>query len=276
MKTKDLKTNDFMDWYEDTFTASSHLAISIVTNVLEYARKNADKLDVVSFLSDVLPEVTKEEVARFISIKTINLPDGYKWVHNGDGSGHIESPYGKSYFSYERQANTRYVEYQKDAPFGPCGFFEEGFDAFMQFAESEIRKIVRENIKESIADDYYSNSVEFSSGYLDIPCKDFHMSLLDAVELYADLQLQLNGDYVLLVKDPVIEGKRLVSATVCDFTEVFSIDDRIDKKANITLLLIQALIQVNTKKDYQLVRLDKYESLFEGEIKNGELLDFIF
>ena len=47
------------------------------------------------------PELPETETVRTVQAET--LPKGWKWQHYDDGSGSLQSPDGKSYFSYDRQ-----------------------------------------------------------------------------------------------------------------------------------------------------------------------------
>jgi len=222
---------------------------------------------------------TEEEAKeRIKKLPKTNLPDGYKWEHYEDGSGSIIGPDNKSYFSYDRQPyhNVDGVEYKRDDKTS-WDVHWDGFASFKRFAEGKIRELTREDVKKSILEDYRKHDVEFSTAYMDIPFETY--SLLDAVELYAELQYIINKDYVFLVKDAVINDKKITGGTICSFETLFSVYDRIIGSCTLTEALkhAEALIEGST---YHLMRFDWISTDDYPEdgsiILDGEILDFLF
>lgn len=205
-----------------------------------------------------------------------NLPEGYKWNHYEDGSGSITGPDGKRYFAYDCQpyGNAAGIEYQMTDT-SAWSVFWDGFSAFKKFAEETLRSMERNTLKESIIADYEKESVEFSTGYLDIPANG--MSILDAVELYEELQYSLNGDYVYFIKK--LENDTISIGQICDFTKIFSVKDKGPEGCTITELL-QLAEKKAKEAEGELMRFDWVDTDGFKEdgsvIVNGEILDFLF
>lgn len=206
-----------------------------------------------------------------------NLPEGYKWNHYEDGSGSITGPDGRRYFAYDCQpyANAAGIEYQMTDT-SAWSVFWDGFSAFKKFAEEELRRQGRKELMESICNEYHKYSVEFSTSFLEIAAEG--LSLLDAVELYAQLQYVINKDYVYLVKDAVIEEGKIKEGTICSFDKVFSVKDKISGTT------IAELLEIAEKKAKEagmmLIRADWVDTDIYPEdgavITDGEIMDFLF
>lgn len=67
------------------------------------------------------------------------LPEGWHWTHYDDGSGHLESPVGTSFFSYDRApySSEGWIEYKENSS-ESWGIFYGGMDEFLQHAETVI------------------------------------------------------------------------------------------------------------------------------------------
>lgn len=75
-----------------------------------------------------------------------NFLSDWKWVMYPDGSGHLESPKGEGYFSYDKApyANVGWVEYQAEKGMG-WSVFEESFSEFQKYAEEYVlRNVLKE------------------------------------------------------------------------------------------------------------------------------------
>lgn len=272
MKTVKFMGGEFVEWFEETFRLDSHYYDVIVSHI-EYAKEHLSEEKIPGFLASVLPDVTEEEIAKFLKTEIVNLPAGYAWKHYEDGSGSIIGPNGTTYFSYDRQpyANVGAVEYKRDDNTS-WSVYWDGFATFKRFAESEIRSMERKILKKDIVDDYNRHDTEFSTSYLAFLSTQ---SLLDAVELYADLQYQLNHDYVYLVRK--IDDDDVSIGTICSFDTVFSSDEFIPGKTFAELLKIA---EGKAKEaGMMLLRFDWVDT--DGidsdgcTILNGELLDFL-
>jgi len=223
---------------------------------------------------------TEGEAKEYIKKLPIsNLPEGYKWQHFEDGSGSILGPDNKRYFRYDRQpyANVDGVEYKRDDS-DSWSVFWDGFSDFKCFAEAQIRELTRNSIKDAIIEDYSKYNVEFSTAHMDnVPFEAF--SLLDAVELYAQLQYSINKDYVFLVKNAEIKEKKITGGIICSFDSFFSIKDRILSTWTLTEALKRAEA-LTEDSSYQLIRFDwlKADDYPEdgSTILDGEILDFLF
>ena len=82
------------------------------------------------------------------------LPSGWHWVDYDDGSGHLQSPAGEKYFSYDRApyANQGGIEYKEWAQdwYGP---FWGTFSDFKSYAESVVGRKYLHEIHESKSSD---------------------------------------------------------------------------------------------------------------------------
>lgn len=109
------------------------------------------------------PEYLEE--SEVIYKKASTLPDGWKWVHYADASGHLESPDGKGYFSYDWSTgdykiteNSSYDIFLDDND--GTEYSIGSFDEFKNYAEEWIK----ENV---IAKEQEVNSIE-SNGKMNI------------------------------------------------------------------------------------------------------------
>lgn len=85
-----------------------------------------------------------------------NLPKGWEWKDLGDGSGHLNSPEGKSYFFYDRApyVNLGGIEY-KETPDGKWDVYWGFTSDFFNYAES----VVNEKYLDNKAISYNKNSL---------------------------------------------------------------------------------------------------------------------
>lgn len=278
MKTTKFNAGKFMDWYEESFLLDNSLARKIALNAIKYANKNLELDKFPEFLSAILPDVTEEDVAKFIETEVTNLPEGYKWNHYEDGSGCIMGPNDTKYFSYDLAPyyNAGWVEYKKDS-LSSWDIYLDGFDIFKRYAEEQIRLQERKSLKELIMNDYASHDVEFSTAFLDIPANG--ISMLDAVELYENLQYFINGDHVSFVKGAEVNGTLVTGGIIYGFEQVFSSDDKAPEGFTITEMLIQAQQQADNAggKLLRFISSDIDGVPEEGAaIIKGEIVDFIF
>lgn len=261
----------------EAFAASSGMSIAI-PGYIGCGLAGGDWKIVYDMIYTIFKDSPIEvEICYFPGDCNVNLPKGYKWNHWEDGSGSITGPKGETYFSYDRQPymNVDGVEYKKDDS-SDWTVFWDGFGEFKKYAEAELRKKVQEEIKSYLINEYQHYSVEFSSAFLDIPAGD--MSLLEAVELYVQLQYTINKDYVYLVKDAVIEEKNITGGTICAFDTVFSAKDKVVGKTITELLEIAE--EKAKEADMMLIRADWVDTDIYPEdgafITDGEIMDFLF
>lgn len=112
-------------------------------------------------------DASESETIQSVNSAAKNLPEGWMWVDYADGSGHLESPTGKSYFSYD--LHTSYtamgaIEYQKSRDIqNDYDAFWGTFEEFKVYAEEVIGKefccLGRFNIPEIM------NSLEVNAWY---------------------------------------------------------------------------------------------------------------
>lgn len=278
MKTTKFMGDDFMEWFEDTFCLNNHYATNVVMNTIKYGKANLSEEKIPELLASILPNVSEEEATMFLKTEIINLPEGYAWKHYEDGSGCITGPNGTKYFSYDRQpyASSDWVEYKKDEA-SSWDIYYDGFASFKRFAEESIRDMERKQLKESIMEDYNKHAVEFSSSFLDIPANG--ISMLDAVELYKNLQYLTNGDEVFFVKDAKIDKNSVCGGTIYGFDQVFDSNDKAPEGFTITEMLQQAEKQAELAggKLLRFISSDIDGIPEEGAtIIKGEIVDFIF
>lgn len=128
--------------------------------------------DIVSFI-DMEHEHIMDEPE---DVLTTQLPEGWYWKEYEDGSGSLNSPDGKDYFSYDRQTQeyidptTGHWRVMENYP------YKTPFSDFKIFAESWISKniLVKENI-ENQSSNVIGRHVELVAMYetaLEIPPKD--------------------------------------------------------------------------------------------------------
>lgn len=73
-----------------------------------------------------------------------NLPEGWLWVSYNDGSGHLQSPDGQDYFSYDWTTGEYKITPDKSYDFFMVENYESGgysiggFDKFQEYAEKYI------------------------------------------------------------------------------------------------------------------------------------------
>lgn len=87
-------------------------------------------------------DASELEELRPVEVAADNLPDGWKWVMHNDGSGHLESPNGNFYFSYDKNTSYAYgggIEFQTDEKYN-FDVFWGTFEEFKAHAEDEIAK----------------------------------------------------------------------------------------------------------------------------------------
>lgn len=284
MKNFKINKNTFMEWFEETFNTDT-FSKEMVSNILQYANANIEIDKLAEFVSSLVPDLSREEIAKFISFdldsaKLVSsgslLPLGWKWCHNEDGSGCLQSPTGKRYFSYdcEPYRNTGAVEYQIKPPTGPWSVHWDGIKSFVAYAEEDISRIIQGDMFRNIMEDYKKHDVEFSSGFMQVPCE---LSLRRAVSLYCALQTSTNGDYIRLIKKPVIDmdARIIFSGKICEFDEVLP-QTLFVENGTLEEVLIAAEESVKKTGEYLLVRLDDYEADVKGNILSGKVLDFVF
>lgn len=107
---------------------------------INYIHAKTPELSNASFVDDfnLPPEYSKAE----------SLPEGWSWVNHKDGSGHLESPDGKAYFSYDEAPYYPHgIEYKetKDGTYGP---YWGSIDDFKGYAEKIVERRYIEKEKE--------------------------------------------------------------------------------------------------------------------------------
>lgn len=93
--------------------------------------------------------------------QAVSLPDGWHWVNYDDGSGHLQSPDGKDYFSYDWTTGEYKITPDKSYDFFMVENYESGgysigsFADFKEYAEKWVKdnvltrdKSVREVLQE--------------------------------------------------------------------------------------------------------------------------------
>ena len=85
---------------------------------------------------------SKNEETVCVETTADNLPEDWRWIQYHDGSGHLESPDGASWFSYDSLtscASMNGIEYRKSNSYDYDVFYGS-FDEFKVFAEIAINK----------------------------------------------------------------------------------------------------------------------------------------
>lgn len=109
----------------------------------------------VEFFKDYEPTMESDEETKVVQAE--NLPEGWKWVHYDDASGHLKSPQGKDYFSYDWNTGEYQTTEDKNYDFflnenyDTGGYSIGSFKEFKTFAENWIKNNIlkSEQIKEN-------------------------------------------------------------------------------------------------------------------------------
>lgn len=117
------------------FGTYNHKTIDVLVNNII---KNIETVNKNFFESDEEKKV----------LQTESLPDGWKWIHYDDASGHLKSPEGKEYFSYDW--NTGEYKITEDASYdfflnenySTGGYSIGSFSEFKNYAENWIKNEV--------------------------------------------------------------------------------------------------------------------------------------
>lgn len=124
---------------------------------VEHNYHSVSKLDYEAFKED---EITSS----FSPAES--LPSGWEWKEWDDGSGHLNSPVGKRYFSYDRApyANAGGIEYKETSDV-PWAVFWGSISDFKDYAESVVNEKYLDNKaishnKASLSDQIKSASVQ--------------------------------------------------------------------------------------------------------------------
>ena len=86
----------------------------------------------------------EEEIDLPFKKQAENLPEGWLWVSYNDGSGHLQSPDGQDYFSYDWTTGEYKITSDKSYDFFMVENYESGgysiggFDKFQEYAEKYI------------------------------------------------------------------------------------------------------------------------------------------
>lgn len=88
-----------------------------------------------------------------------NLPEGWVWQQYDDGSGHLKSPDGTDYFSYDwttgeykTTREDKHYDFFLDENYLTGGYSIGSFIEFKKFAEKWIDKNILKNEKTSVRD----------------------------------------------------------------------------------------------------------------------------
>lgn len=136
----------------------------MLCNLVEIVRDYGDPVDkALSDICDYILHSRESTVQRISKNEKINLqnetlPKGWEWEQYEDGSGHLKSPEGKTYFSYDW--TTGEYKITDDKPYesflkeniNSRGYSIGSFSDFKKMAESYIKENVLQKEKSSVRD----------------------------------------------------------------------------------------------------------------------------
>lgn len=184
------------------------------------------------------------------------------------------------------EADIKLVICEEDTPYTEGVLFHNGFelthtdpedsyegewvfehDGIEYIVIVETNPVQLEEIYDKVMEDYRNNDVMLNGLFFDFNVEN--IKKIDLIEVYKEIIYDVNGDYVIRVKNPVYDKDK---EFIISGTEVELDDGSMDELYTGNM---KDFLESLNDNDLGIVRLMEYEDGENGEISNGILLDFV-